>query len=254
MPWIGRFACDQICERYAIGLYNSFVKVTQSSTRLFDCGIHKCTKSCHSPSRKPAPCPRSPTNVTHCPCGNSTIAPSPNSDLSQYTFPARTSCRSPIPTCDSTCNKIHSLCGHPCPAKCHIGSCPPCPVQVTRPCRCGSSTKTFQCYELYKEGTDEEVEILCDRPCMALRACGRHECRRPCCPLASLAITTGGKKGKKRLVDESANPVGIGEERGGLHECDLVCGKLLSCGIHRCEERDHKKACPPCLRSSFEEV
>ena len=29
---------------------------------------------------------------------------------------------------------------------------------------------------------------------------------------------------------------------------------MLSCGNHRCEQRDHKGACPRCLRSSFEGV
>jgi hypothetical protein len=41
---------------------------------------------------------------------------------------------------------------------------------------------------------------------------------------------------------------GIGEERGGLHECDLVCGKVLGCTEHRYEERDHKGPCGRCLR------
>ncbi|KAF9445356.1 hypothetical protein P691DRAFT_710436 [Macrolepiota fuliginosa MF-IS2] len=235
-PWVGLFSCDRVCER------------------TFDCGVHSCEKLCHPPSHKPAPCPRSPTNITHCPCGKCTIAPSPNSDISQYTFPARTSCTSPIPTCKNLCEKPHHQCGHPCKANCHTGSCPPCSEKLTRPCRCGASIKTLYCYELYKNDSAEEVEILCDRPCMALRACGRHECRRPCCPLASLAMTSGGKKGKKRMVDEAAAGAGIGEEKGGLHECDLVCGKMLSCGNHRCEDRDHKGICPPCLRSSFEEM
>lgn len=95
----------------------------------------------------------------------------------------------------------------------------------------------------------EENEILCDRPCAALRACGRHQCRRICCPLASLANI--GKKSRRRLVEDG----GLGNfEHGGLHECDLVCGKMLSCGNHKCEERDHKGICRPCMRSSFEEV
>ncbi|KXN84089.1 hypothetical protein AN958_00476, partial [Leucoagaricus sp. SymC.cos] len=222
--------------------------------RKFDCGVHSCQKSCHPPSHKPAPCPRSPSNVTHCPCGKSSIAPTPNADSSDYTFPARPSCTSPIPTCNNICDKPNDRCGHPCKTKCHSGPCPPCSVELTRPCRCGASTKTLQCHELYKDDTIEEAEILCDRPCTALRACGRHECRRPCCPLASLAMATGGKKSKKRMVEEPPPSIGIGEERGGLHECDLVCGKMLSCRNHRCEERDHKGACPPCLRSSFEEM
>lgn len=64
-------------------------------------------------------------------------------------------------------------------------------------------------------------------------------------------MANAGKKGRRRVVEDG---FGIGEEYGGLHECDLVCGKMLSCGSHKCEERDHKGACRPCMRSSFEEV
>ncbi|EKM74393.1 hypothetical protein AGABI1DRAFT_133318 [Agaricus bisporus var. burnettii JB137-S8] len=169
MPWIGKFACDQVCER------------------LFDCGIHKCTKSCHPPPHKPALCPRSPTNVTHCPCGNSTIAPSPDSDLSQYTFPARTSFVVAIPAQQNVIlDLVHlvlfGLRGH---------------VAVGHLQRLSSVVNFTR----------------------------RVQTRR--LRYSSLAITTGGKKGKKRLVDESANPVGIGEERGGLHECDLEHARLV---------------------------
>ncbi|KAF5336563.1 hypothetical protein D9611_006507 [Ephemerocybe angulata] len=233
-PWIGRYTCDNTCERP------------------FDCGIHQCEKACHPPSSKPAICPRSPRVVTHCPCGKGTIAP-PGSDSSQYTFPARPNCEAPIPTCASVCSKPHPQCSHPCETKCHLGPCPPCTVTITRPCRCGATTRRIPCYEVYEKAENGDIqvqEILCDRPCTSLRACGRHQCRRICCPLASLA--TAQRKGKKRAMQQ--NEVGIGEERGGLHECDLVCAKMLSCGNHRCEERDHKGPCPPCLRSSFEEM
>ncbi|KAH9477552.1 FKBP12-associated protein 1-like protein [Psilocybe cubensis] len=113
------------------------------------------------------------------------------------------------------------------------------------------------CYEVLSASDTagdgvEEKEVLCDKPCQALRACGRHQCRRVCCPLASLAMTTG-KKGKRRMM-EDAHAQGIGEEQGGWHECDLVCGKMLSCGNHKCEQRDHRGVCRPCLRSSFEEL
>lgn len=108
------------------------------------------------------------------------------------------------------------------------------------------------CHDVLLESATgaEEKEILCDKPCQALRACGNHRCNRLCCPLASLVMTT--KKGKRRVAVEDNQ--GIGEEQGGLHECDLVCGKLLSCGNHRCERREHRLGCPPCLQSSFEEV
>ncbi|PPQ87085.1 hypothetical protein CVT26_009838, partial [Gymnopilus dilepis] len=229
----------------------------------------------------PAPCPRSPERVTHCPCGRCAIAP-PNATNKEkdantnsnekYTFPPRLTCTDPIPTCTSPCSKPHlnldtgTGCGHECEEKCHEGPCPPCRVRIVRPCRCGSTTRTLVCWEVTagneKEGGGKEggeKEILCDKPCMALRACGRHQCRRVCCPLASLAHVQSSKKGKRKVTEDAqglglAAGIGIGEEEGGLHECDLVCGKMLSCGLHRCERRDHKGGCGRCLRSSFEEL
>jgi len=248
-PWLGRFSCDQFCERCAY-FFCFIPSVTDgiSSYRLFDCGIHKCEKPCHLPSSTPALCPRSPSNISHCPCGKSTIAPNSSVEQSLYTFSSRVNCTSPIPTCDSVCSKPNPTCSHPCKAKCHVGACPPCSVRISRPCRCGSTTRSLACYEAYTSSNVPTMEILCDRPCAALRACGRHQCRRLCCPLASLATT--GKKGRRRVAEDDF----IGEEHGGLHECDLVCGKMLPCGNHKCEERDHKGTCRPCMRSSFEEV
>lgn len=238
-PWIGRFSCEDVCNRR------------------FACGKHKCRKLCHSPSPLPATCPQSPEQVTHCPCGRRSIAPLSSSDASQYDFPARTDCSEAIPTCDSVCSKPHPSCNHSCGSKCHTGPCPPCMVQIIRPCRCGGTTRSLSCYTIHSDEPEkaaEEKEILCDKPCQALRACGRHQCKRVCCPLASLGVGIG-KKGKKRAPHTTGEEsLGIGEERGGLHECDLECGKLLSCGNHRCEMKDHKGICPPCLRSSFEEV
>jgi transcriptional repressor NF-X1 len=50
------------------------------------------------------------------------------------------------------------------------------------------------------------------------------------------------------LLDE------LSTEEGGLHECDLPCGKMLSCGNHRCERKDHRSACGVCLQSVYEDV
>lgn len=228
--------------------------------RLFDCGLHKCEQACHPP-HEPTLCPLSPSVITTCPCGTHPIAPPSSSSVPKTTpttFPSRQHCTSPIPTCTSLCGKTQPGCEHACAARCHTGPCPPCSVSLVRPCRCGGTTRNVRCFELRppadttEEWTPDTSEILCDKPCMALRACGRHQCRRLCCPLAALA-SGAGKKGKKRggAVDLGT---GVGEEQGGLHECDLVCGKMLGCGNHPCEERDHRGACPPCLRSSFEEV
>lgn len=252
--WTGRFGCSNICGRSVLHHLTAQFCL-YSFIRSFDCGSHKCEKSCHPPSHQPAPCPRSPHNITHCPCGKRRISSS-TSDTDPTAFSPRSHCTSPIPTCSSPCDKLQPSCGHPCTTTCHTGPCPPCSVSIIRPCRCGATSKSIRCSELPlpkndgEAGSTEVEDILCNKPCMAFRACGKHQCQRLCCPLASLA-SAAGKKGKKRTT---VTEVGVGEERGGLHECDLICGRMLSCNNHTCEERDHKGACPPCLRSSFEEV
>ncbi|OSX63454.1 hypothetical protein POSPLADRAFT_1139991 [Postia placenta MAD-698-R-SB12] len=229
--WTGRFVCEAVCGRP------------------FDCGIHTCSKPCHPPSSTPAVCPRSPSLVTHCPCGKHALNASSAPYFQPRSVLTRTSCADPIPTCKSICMKPLEGCSHACAVRCHTGPCPPCTIALVRPCRCGATTRDVPCTEDQARGRGAAgvEEILCERRCNALRACGRHQCKRMCCPLASLTATAKGK-GKKRagadvLVDEA-----------GWHECDLVCGKPLACGNHQCELRDHRGACPSCLRSSFEEM
>jgi len=242
--WIGRFDCGSACERL-VPHQSAISRVDFQSFRLFDCNIHHCSKSCHPPSRSPPPCPRSPSLVTHCPCGKHSLSPSSASAFSSPNFYSRTTCLDPIPTCTSICMKPLTGCNHVCSTRCHFGSCPPCSIMLVRPCRCGATTRDVRCADVQAGIHDE---ILCDKPCAALRACGRHQCNRVCCPLAALAGAVKGKGKKRAVLDE------VGMDGGGLHECDLICGRVLSCGNHRCEERDHKGICPPCLRSSFEEV
>lgn len=229
--WEGEFDCGQLCERP------------------LDCGVHRCSKQCHPPSASPPTCPLSPLMVTHCPCGKHTLSPDsadffPPKSRSHLT---RQQCMDPIPTCTSLCMNGLEGCSHVCSSRCHTGPCPPCSIPLVRPCRCGTTTREVTCSSI--RNNDLPQEILCDRPCGALRACGRHQCTRLCCPLAALAVGAGAKgKGKKRAGAEAV------VDEAGWHECDLVCGKLLSCGNHRCEAKDHKGPCMSCLRSSFEEV
>ncbi|KAI0336848.1 hypothetical protein GY45DRAFT_25326 [Cubamyces sp. BRFM 1775] len=236
--WTGRYACEGTCNRP------------------FGCGIHRCTKPCHPPSPIPVTCPRSPSVVTHCPCGKHALTPNSAPFFPPGTALVRSACTDPVPTCESTCMKPLEGCEHVCSARCHTGPCPPCSITIIRPCRCGSTTREIRCSEDQARArarargeTGPDVDILCERPCGALKACGKHQCRRLCCPLVSLVGLSKGK-GKKRAVEDNISAV----DPQGWHECDLVCGKLLTCGNHHCEERDHKGPCPPCLRSSFEEM
>ncbi|BEI98731.1 hypothetical protein CcaverHIS631_0310300 [Cutaneotrichosporon cavernicola] len=213
--WEGRFACDRVC------------------SKKYECGIHECLEKCHPHPSSPIPCPTSPSVITTCPCGATPLNLLPG-------YP-RPDCTAPIPICGEACPKSRP-CGHACPLKCHTGECPPCHEQVYRPCRCGENTLLLDCDEVRERQQAGETEFLCDRVCKALRNCGRHECGRVCCPLSYKAKRKG-----RRALD-------LDFDNDDLHQCPLVCGKLLSCGIHACPKPDHKGACGRCLQASYDEL
>ncbi|KAG1811846.1 uncharacterized protein BJ212DRAFT_1448349 [Suillus subaureus] len=250
--WEGRYECDGVCGRP------------------FACGVHTCEKGCHPPSFTPPRCPLDPSIMQTCACGRLALPtveqhdryihgpesiPTPKYDASgkeiAYFLGPRISCTVPVPTCKQQCIKILPDCSHQCGVSCHTGPCPPCTELIERTCRCGATKKMIKCGEIIETSEGNEAgDVLCDRACIALRICGRHQCNRICCPLASLSAAQRGK-GKKRagLLDE------LGADEGGLHECDLPCGKMLSCGNHRCERKDHRGACGlicPCGRTALE--
>lgn len=108
----------------------------------------------------------------------------------------------------------------------------------------------MRCGEVNKE---EEEEILtCDKPCRAMRSCGRHECMRKCCPLSYQEALKNRSKKRKKRFNAFEDEMGM-EDPEGWHECDIVCGRKLSCGVHFCERKDHKGVCGNCLNASFEE-
>lgn len=244
VSWKGEFACSE----------------TTECPWPFDCGIHLCdtivTKdqpACHSHTVHPTAsslgrCPLDPANIHTCPCGKTPLSP-------LDTTPPRSSCTDPIPTCASTCGKPLPSCGHPCPTVCHEGPCGPCTQSITTHCRCGYERVVRPCADVTRlrlSAGEEAVEVRCERVCRALRRCGKHVCARRCCPLSFLegVNAAAGKKtsGAIRAAEEEA------EDPSGLHVCDRVCAKKLSCGLHECELPDHRGKCPPCLRASFEEI
>lgn len=218
--WTGMFECPQACDR------------------TFDCGEHRCEKPCHPRDAEPAHCPRSPDNVTSCPCGKT--------PLDEISSQPRTSCSEPIPICNKPCASPLP-CGHQCPRVCHQGDCPPC-LQITEiSCRCSRTSSKTVCHQ----GTDEAPQ--CMRICRANLSCGRHACEERCCTGERKAIQRQSTRRKQRPLNAGpARPIDDGFE--AEHICTRECGRLLRCGTHACTELCHKGPCPTCREAIFEEI
>lgn len=219
--WEGAWQCQETCERS------------------FACGHHSCQKPCHPLSFEPPTCPFSPNVVSTCPCGAE-----PRTQ--------RTSCQDPIKTCGNVCGKEFS-CGHMCRRKCHFGECAPCNVPVSAPCRCGESRPTLPCSQRTRNGTAGQDAVLCDVVCKSLRHCGRHECKRQCCPLAFMAKQSRKQGSRNRPPTQTELDE---QDPARLHACPVPCAKPLSCGKegHNCPLSCHRGPCPPCLQACFEDV
>eukprot|EP00795_Rhopilema_esculentum_P000964 gene964-10730_t len=140
-------------------------------------------------------------------------------------------------SCGQKCAKMLTpICGHECLLLCHPGPCPPCPKTVSKKCHCGrGGPSTRRCCN---------KEWSCGAMCSDLLACGLHKCKSTChpgdcppCPEKSLQPCKCSKH--KQLRDCAA----------GIWKCSEVCGKVLSCGYHTCEEVCHNGTCGPCPRT-----
>uniref|UniRef100_A0A1I7U956 R3H domain-containing protein n=1 Tax=Caenorhabditis tropicalis TaxID=1561998 RepID=A0A1I7U956_9PELO len=181
---------------------------------MFSCGIHRCTKKCHDKSC--GECETGVNRIRTCPCGKNTL---------KMLGVTRTKCTDEVPTCDSICDKWLN-CGtpgknHHCREKCHEGPCPPCSLNTSVVCRCGTSKGVIPCDE-YLEIMRTTGEYLCQKRCRKKKSCGVHKCQEVCC-----------------IQDE--------------HYCLQMCNKRLTCGIHTCEHVCHAGQCRPCLQASFDE-
>ncbi|ALC39716.1 stc [Drosophila busckii] len=236
--------------------------------KLLNCGEHRCKLRCHP--GKCEPCADQVQQQCHCgkqqrevlctkesldkrnysckeccgkplPCGNHKCKDSCHAGAcrpcklspAQITscpcgklpvpFEQRSSCLAPVPTCEGICSKT-LRCGkaahpHQCANKCHLGQCPPCPKQTAVKCRCGHMDQLIKCRQLSTRADDAR----CKRRCTKKRSCGKHKCNTECC------------------IDID-------------HACPLPCNRTLSCGKHKCDQPCHRGNCPPCYRSSFEEL
>uniref|UniRef100_A0A0D9UX14 RING-type domain-containing protein n=1 Tax=Leersia perrieri TaxID=77586 RepID=A0A0D9UX14_9ORYZ len=149
---------------------------------MLECGKHSCERGCHA--GKCGECPLQGRRT--CPCGKKDY---PSLD-----------CDAEASTCGSTCEKVLGCGRHKCHERCHRGLCvETCRLVITKSCRCGCLKKEVPCYQ----------ELTCERKCPRMRNCGRHACRRRCCP-------------------------------GDCAPCPEVCDKRLRCGNHKCASPCHR--------------
>ncbi|CAO2838765.1 unnamed protein product [Amaranthus hypochondriacus] len=208
--------CGDMSLKGEITPENGVFSCNSSCGKKLRCGNHDCVEICH-----PGPCGECellPSKVKTCYCGKTNITDK------------RRSCLDPIPTCSGTCGKLLPCGKHYCKDKCHSESCSCCSELVTQKCRCGSTSRTVECYKT----TLASEAFVCDRPCGRKKNCGRHRCSERCCPLSDSSNTISGEW----------NP----------HFCSMPCGKKLKCGQHSCEAFCHCGHCPPCMETIFTDL
>ncbi|GMT19591.1 hypothetical protein PFISCL1PPCAC_10888 [Pristionchus fissidentatus] len=183
----------------------------------YECGHHDCEMKCHSGPC--GPCPLDPSRVAHCPCGKQKLSLLMNGGR-------RSTCTSPIPTCQQICDKVLP-CGstarrHRCRVPCHEGPCPPCPNNSALACLCGATKQSLPCEQFMEMTGGGNEEFRCEKRCKRIKSCGLHKCGEKCCTI---------------------------EE----HLCVQTCNKPLSCGNHPCERLCHAGKCTPCLEATWTE-
>ncbi|KAK9842016.1 hypothetical protein WJX81_004295 [Elliptochloris bilobata] len=213
-PWAAPHSCGGACDR----------------PLTLRCG-HACMLLCH-----PGPCPPCPAEVTaECHCGRATLPPGRLPALHPQradSLPVRRgdacgacpnagprtcpcgkveyhnlACDEATPPCGATCDRLLACGRHRCTERCHAGACAAtCREVVRKSCACGRMQRDVPCSE----------PLRCERRCQAMRACGRHQCKRRCC-------------------DGSA-----------CDACDQPCNRKLRCGNHVCPAQCHAGPCQPC--------
>ncbi|BDA41625.1 NF-X1-type zinc finger protein NFXL1 [Coccomyxa sp. Obi] len=232
-PWLLPHTCGAICRR-----------PLQPT-----CG-HSCVLLCH-----PGPCPPCAAKVTaSCYCGKASterrrvlmrvwsrqrkealqgsgvpVRPRLREDARLRTAAySDLRCDEEAPTCGSTCGKLLACGRHYCADRCHPGECSAtCRAMAEKSCACGKTQKLMPCAEPFRCVLDActslgamndvwaESHDRCERRCTAMRACGRHACKKRCCD-------------------------------GNHPPCDQVCGRRLRCGNHTDPSACHAGACLPC--------
>ena len=118
--------------------------------------------------------------------------------------------------------------------------------------------KTYTCFCTRVNNPQLRLPITphsCGGQCARARPPGcKHSCALSChpgpCPACPVVLEEGCFCGKKVLAVRCSaiNSLKIGEGLGReeLLSCRESCGKMLGCGLHRCEKECHSGDCAPC--------
>ncbi|KAG7231187.1 hypothetical protein INR49_012018 [Caranx melampygus] len=218
-----------------------------ASAGMLGCEAHRCQEACH---RGPCqPCPRSPSLVKTCPCGQTPLA-----KLLELGYTERQSCSDPIPSCGKTCNK---------PLAC--GSSEELIFTCERRCNKKRSCGRHKCGELCCVVVEHKCSLICGYKLN----CGLHRCQDPChrgncepcwqssfdeltchCGLTVLyppiPVAPSLQSAKTCVQDDTSVTT---QQRSNIPchlqdiSCGLACNKLLPCEMHRCKRICHRGDC-----------
>lgn len=136
--------------------------------------------------------------------------------------------------CGQPCGKQLACGNHKCTLLCgHEGSCSECMRKRTFPIKCACGQTTVKIFKYRKSCLDPLP--TCDKVCGKMLACKMHLCKQKChdspCPPCQekLVMKCRCKALKKKFLCSEAS-----QQTSFL--CKRKCPKVLSCGIHRCND------------------
>ena len=142
--------------------------------------------------------------------------------------------------CDNVCGKLLDCKEHTCSLVCHAGPCPSCEIPVECSCYCGAQHSVIPC------GKTKMAMRSRNPPVEAVKAPSAAD------PSVYNEDVLGDLSGLSDLSDDepvetaSFKMLSYREAGVGGFSCGDVCGRLLSCGRHRCERICHPLDCGSC--------
>lgn len=229
----------------------------QQCDRPLSCGRHECQQTCHEGACEPC----GVVFEARCFCGQR----EESLQCWQVEPPGIIDLEGGVYSCEMQCPKMLPCGNHMCRNKCHPGACGDCELSpsVVRTCPCGKKNLTdIQDPRSERQSCTDPIPT-CQQMCGKLVTCKNHPCRSPChsgpCPACDVVVDQKCQCGASTrraachltMRTESKDDVGGTPVEGtgaGLFLCDRKCGKMRSCGRHRCNDRSVD---PSCFRLLF---